>query len=238
MSSTKQKSGNSVVRFIRDLLVIGISALLISFLLKTFLIRSFFIPSGSMQETLQIEDRVMVNQLVPNVVGVNRGDVVVFKDPGGWLHASPKPELDWLQQALQAVGFAPDTSNDYVIKRVIGVGGDRVQCCGDNGKIMVNGVEIDEPYIVIPQGEHSASGIEFDVTVPEGSVWLLGDNRYASRDSRYNQDQPGKGFVPESDIVGRAFVLNWPLNRFTWLGNYPEVFAEVPEPDKAAAKTE
>jgi signal peptidase I len=89
-------------------------------------------------------------------------------------------------------------------------------------------VPLDEPYIVIPDGEGGrASKIDFDVTVPEGSVWVMGDNRYQSKDSRYNQDQPGRGFVPETEIVGRAFVLNWPLNRFTWLGTPEHTFTGV-----------
>lgn len=223
------KSGG-ILGFLRDLLIILVVAFLISFLLKTFLIRSFYIPSGSMEQTLQINDRIMVNQLVPDLVAVERGDVVVFQDPGGWLQlpqsanaANPTP----VESVLQTVGLAADTSSDYVVKRVIGVGGDRVACCDAAGRVTVNGVPLDEPYIVIPDGQTRASAIDFDVTVPQGSVWVMGDNRYNSRDSRYNQDQPGKGFVANEEIVGRAFVLNWPLNHFSWLGNYPETFTGV-----------
>ncbi len=213
--------------FLRDLLVILVVAFLVSFLLKTFLVRSFYIPSVSMEQTLQVNDRILVNQLVPDVMGVDRGDVVVFKDPGGWLYPRSQPAPEGFEKVLQAVGLAADTSDEYVVKRVIGVGGDRVQCCDAEGRVMVNGVPITEPYIVIPPGETRASKIDFDVTVPEGSVWVMGDNRYQSKDSRYNQDQPGKGFVPESEIVGRAFVLNWPLNRFTWLGTPEGTFTGV-----------
>lgn len=230
-----ERSSRSFLRFVRDLLVIVLVAVLISFLLKTFLIRSFFIPSTSMERTLEVNDRVIVNQLVPDVVGVNRGDVVVFRDPGGWLNASPAPELTPLQHALQYIGLAPDTSNNYLIKRVIGLPGDRVTCCDANGRMQVNGEPLDEPYIVVPDADSPASAIDFDVTVPAGSLWVLGDNRYASKDSRYNQDQPGRGFVALDEVVGRAFVLNWPLDRLTILGNYPEVFAGVPEPGKTDA---
>lgn len=232
------KSGG-ILGFLRDLLIILVVAFLISFLLKTFLIRSFYIPSGSMEQTLQINDRIMVNQLVPDLVAVERGDVVVFQDPGGWLQlpqsvnaANPTP----VESLLQTVGLAADTSSDYVVKRVIGVGGDRVACCDAAGRVTVNGVPLDEPYIVIPDGQTRASAIDFDVTVPQGSVWVMGDNRYNSRDSRYNQDQPGKGFVANEEIVGRAFVLNWPLNHFSWLGNYPETFTGVEQarPSNAA----
>lgn len=223
---------SGLVAFLRDLVVILLVAFLISFLLKTFLVRSFFIPSGSMEHTLEIDDRILVNQLVPQVIGVQRGDVVVFRDPGGWMNLGPSvPETEptFIESALQAVGLAADTSADYVVKRVIGIGGDRVVCCDEAGRLTVNGVPLDESYITLLEGKTRASAIDFDVTVPEGSVWVMGDNRYNSMDSRYHQDEPGRGFVPESEIVGRAFVLNWPFSRFGWLGNYPEVFIGVDE---------
>lgn len=229
--------GGRLLGFLRDLVVILLIAFLISFLLKTFLVRSFFIPSGSMQQTLQVDDRIMVNQLVPQLVGVERGDVVVFTDPGGWLNqpgsvTNPTPgPIEWV---LQAVGLAADTSADYVVKRVIGVGGDRVACCDANGRVTVNGVPLDEPYVFLPAGETRASAIDFDVVVPEGSVWVMGDNRYSSLDSRYHQDEPGRGFVAEDEIVGRAFLINWPLGRLAWLGSYPETFVGVEEAASAA----
>lgn len=231
----RQRRGG-LIGFLRDLVVILLIAFLISFLLKTFLVRSFYIPSGSMEHTLEVNDRILVNQLVPKVVAVNRGDIVVFRDPGGWLQLPPSVNTappGPVEQVLQTVGLAADTSSDYVVKRVIGIGGDRVACCDANGRVTVNGVPLNEPYIVIPPGERKASGIDFDVTVPEGSVWVMGDNRYSSRDSRYNQDQPGKGFVSDDEIVGRAFLLNWPLSRFAWLGDYPEVFTGVQKAQKA-----
>lgn len=223
-SSTRR---GGVLGFLRDLLVILLVAFVVSFLLKTFLVRSFYIPSVSMEQTLQVNDRILVNQLVPDVVSVKRGDVVVFKDPGGWLYPRTENTPTAFEKVLQAVGLAADTSDEYVVKRVIGIGGDRVSCCDAEGRVMVNGVPLDEPYIVIPPGETRASKIDFDVTVPEGSVWVMGDNRYQSKDSRYNQDQPGKGFVPSEEIVGRAFVLNWPINRFTWLGTPEGTFTGV-----------
>ncbi|MGW9021307.1 signal peptidase I [Leucobacter chromiiresistens] len=226
-TSPQRARRGGVLGFLRDLLVILVVAFLVSFLLKTFLVRSFFIPSESMQNTLQIDDRILVNQLVPDLIDVQRGDIVVFKDPGGWLYPRSTEPPRGFERVLQAVGLAADTSNEYVVKRVIGVGGDRVECCDAQGRVMVNGVPIDEPYVVIPPGETRASAIDFDVTVPENSLWVMGDNRYQSKDSRYNQDQPGKGFVPEDEVVGRAFVLNWPLNRFTWLGTPEGTFTGV-----------
>ncbi|RRD36418.1 signal peptidase I [Leucobacter sp. OH2974_COT-288] len=212
------------LKFVRDLLVIVIGALVLSVLLKTFLIRSFYIPSSSMEQTLLIDDRVMVNQLVPDVVPVQRGDVVVFKDPGGWLLGHPKPDLTPLQKALEFIGLQPETSGEYLIKRVIAVGGDRVACCTAEGKITVNGVAIDETYIQKPAGQTAASAVPFDVVVPENSYWVLGDNRYASQDSRFQTETPSKGFVPQENIVGRAFLLHWPLQRFGIIGNHPAVF--------------
>ncbi|MBL3686803.1 signal peptidase I [Leucobacter zeae] len=228
-SSEGRKRRNGILGFLRDLVVILVVAFLVSFLLKTFLVRSFYIPSESMENTLQINDRILVNQLVPDMMDVQRGDIVVFKDPGGWLYPRSNTPPQGFEKVLQAVGLAADTSHEYVVKRVIGVGGDRVECCDAQGRIMVNGVPLDEPYIVVPEGETRASKIDFDVTVPQDSVWVMGDNRYQSKDSRYNQDQPGKGFVPESEIVGRAFVLNWPLNRFSWLGTPEGTFTGVEE---------
>ena len=230
MSETAERRSGGVARFVRDLLVILVVAFLVSFLLKSFLVRSFYIPSQSMEMTLQINDRILVNQLVPDLVDAKRGDIVVFKDPGGWLHPKAMQTTPGaFEKVLQAVGLAADTTHEYVVKRVIGIEGDRVTCCEENGRVEVNGVPLDEPYIVIPPDETKSSAVEFDVTVPEGSVWVLGDNRYASKDSRYNQDQPGKGFVPESEIVGRAFVLNWPFDRFGLLNRPDSTFVGVDE---------
>lgn len=231
---TARKRGGGFLGFLRDLLVILLIAFVVSFLLKTFLVRSFYIPSGSMMHTLEINDRILVNQLVPDVVKVQRGDIVVFQDPGGWLNLPAPSDPNALEWILQQIGLAADTSNNYVVKRVIGIGGNTVACCDATGHVTVNGVPLDEPYIVMSEGETRASAIDFEVTVPEGSVWVMGDNRYASKDSRYNQDQPGRGFVTEDEIVGRAFIINWPLARFTILGNYPETFAAVEDAPSAA----
>lgn len=217
--------------FVRDVLVIFLAALLISFLIKTFLIRSFYIPSGSMEQTLQINDRIIVNELVPDLVDVKRGDVVVFTDPGGWLDGTApistttgNPVSDGFSWFLTLVGLGAQDSNDHLIKRVIGLPGDTVECCSDFGQMSVNGVPLDEPYVNLPPGETRVSADDFSVTVPADSLWVMGDNRYNSKDSRYNGATPSKGFVPMSDVVGRAFVISWPTERWTWLGDYPDVF--------------
>ncbi|HWM34666.1 MAG TPA: signal peptidase I [Pseudolysinimonas sp.] len=224
----KRKSG--LVRFLRDVVIILVAAVVISFLIKTFLIRSFYIPSESMQDTLHVNDRIIVNELVPELVPIERGDIVVFQDPGGWLTPQPEPDqnpvvafFDWL---LSFVGLTAPDSNDHLIKRVIGLPGDQVACCNEFGQMTVNDVPLEEPYVAI--GSNSAvSGVEFDVTVPADSLWVMGDNRYNSADSRLNQDKPTKGFVPIGNVVGRAVLISWPFDRWTWLDNYPFVFRGV-----------
>lgn len=244
-ASARQRKRSGVLIFIRDLVVIVVIAFVISFALKTFLVRAFYIPSGSMINTLQVNDRILVNQLVPDVQDVRRGDIVVFQDPGGWVHPQAFPETNSFQVFLQKIGLAAEVTNEYVVKRVIGVGGDRVECCDANGLLSVNGVPIREPYVLLPEDKTDVSEIDFDVTVPAESVWVMGDNRYASKDSRYNQDQPGKGFVTEDEIVGRAFLLNWPFSHFGLLSHYTDIFvgvddsqpAEEPSPDDAETVT-
>jgi len=226
--------------FLRDVAFILVAAIVISFLIKTFLIRSFYIPSESMKDTLQVNDRIIVNELVPDLVPLEHGDVVVFRDPGGWLQPRPEPEqnpvvgfFDWL---LSIVGLTAPDSNDHLIKRVIGLPGDHVVCCNEFGQMEVNGVPLDESglYVLLPDGVTKVSRDDFDIVVPEGSLWVMGDNRYNSEDSRYQQDTPGKGFVPFDHVVGRAVLISWPLSRWTWLDNYPLVFSGVDEGNGAS----
>lgn len=231
------KRRGGVLGLLRDAVIVLLVAFLLSFLIKTFIARSFYIPSGSMEDTLQVGDRIIVNQFKPKVFPLERGNVVVFKDPGGWLFPNNEPEPNDMQKALQFLGFIPDTSNEYLVKRVIGLPGDRVKCCDAHGKMSVNGKAIDEPYVKLPPGESRASGLAFDVTVPKNSLWVLGDNRYASKDSRYNQDQPGHGFVPLENVVGEAFVINWPLDRLRLLPGQGETFKAVPAAGADADET-
>lgn len=220
---------------VRDVLVIIVIAVLVSFLVKTFLVRSFYIPSGSMEQTLQIQDRILVDELTPRFGGYDHGDVVVFRDPGGWLPTEPAPErsviveaVDWV---LSLVGISAPDSKDHLIKRIIGLPGDHVVCCNAMGQITVNGVPIDETaYLNLAEGQSAPEAVPYDVVVPDGSLWVLGDNRDASRDSRYNMDQPGKGFVPVENVVGRAFLITWPLPRFGLIDFHHEVFDGIPEP--------
>jgi len=217
--------------FLKDLVIIVAAALLISFLVKTFLFRSFFIPSASMEDTLQVDDRIIVSELVPDLFALERGDVVVFSDPGGWLPNYESPDPDLITAALDliatVVGFGGSDSEDHLVKRLIGLPGDRVVCCDDKGLLQVNGKSVDEPYIVTPSIGDASSGMEFDITVPDDSLWVMGDNRYDSADSRYNQDKPGRGFVPVDKVVGRAVVVSWPITHWTWLDNYAGNFANA-----------
>ncbi|MGC5171102.1 signal peptidase I [Micromonospora sp. DT81.3] len=224
--------------FLRDVVVIILVAVLVSFLIKTFVVRSFYIPSGSMEDTLLIKDRILVDEITPRFGDYERGDVVVFRDPGGWLPPSTEPPrhpiiegADWL---LSLVGLSAPDSDDHLIKRIIGLPGDHVVCCNPIGQITVNGVPVDESdYLKLSPGSVDASADPFDVVVPDASLWVLGDNRDRSKDSRYNQEEPGKGFVPVANVVGRAFVITWPLNRFGTINTHHEVFAGVPEPTPA-----
>ncbi len=232
-AGTKRRRGGWA--FVRDIVVIVVIALVASFLIKTFLVRSFYIPSGSMEHTLEVKDRILVDEITPRFGGYDRGDVVVFRDPGGWLPPQAPDTrgpivsgIDWL---LSLVGLSAPDSDDHLVKRIIGLPGDHVVCCNALGQITVNGTPLDEAsYVNFPAGETAASKDAFDVTVPEGSLWVLGDNRYSSKDSRYNQDQPGKGFVPLDNVVGRAFLITWPFDRFGLIDAHSGVFAGVPPP--------
>ena len=223
-----RRRSRGVLRFLLDIVVIFVIALLVSFLIKTFLIRSFYIPSASMETTLEINDRIIVNELVPGVVSLKRGDVVVFKDPGGWLQSDPtqeKARSNWFDDFLTFIGLSSADSDDHLVKRVIGLPGDEVRCCSALGQLVINGTPVKEPYIRVPPGDVDAATLSFDVTVPPGDLWVMGDNRYDSQDSSRNQNLPGKGFVPIKDVVGRAVVISWPISRWSWLSNYPGVFA-------------
>lgn len=232
VDSGSPKSGRRLLLlFLRDVFVNIVIAVVVSFLVKTFLVRSFYIPSGSMENTLAVDDRILVNALVPDVVPVQRGDIIVFKDPGGWLpppETAPTTVSSFLEELLGFVGLAAPDSDEHLVKRVIGLPGDRVECCNTLGQVRVNGVPLDEPYVVFPAGESRASGMDFAEMVPEGSLWVMGDNRYHSRDSRHHTEAPDGAFVPIDHVVGRAFLTTWPLTRWSWLDNHPNVFAGVP----------
>jgi signal peptidase I len=199
----------------------------LSFLIKTFLFRAFYIPSESMMNTLDVNDRIFVNLLVPEPFALSRGDVVVFRDTQGWLAAAPEKDsgpFTWVQDGLTFVGLLPDSSEQHLVKRVIGLPGDHVICCDEAGKLTLNGTPLDETYVNTAEEPQIK---EFDVVVPEGKVWVMGDNRNHSADSRSHQDVNG-GFVDLVDVEGKAAVIAWPLNRISVLDNYPDVYRNVP----------
>ena len=211
--------------FWREIPVIVALAIVFSVLIKSFLAQAFYIPSISMEETLLLNDRVVVNKLADDADSIERGDIVVFRDPGGWLDEpltiDPGGVRGALRDTLVFLGLAPSADEEDLIKRVIGVGGDHVACCDPQGRIIVNGVALDEADYLFPGDVPSEE--PFDITVPEGSLWLLGDHRSRSADARRHQDDERKGMVPAEQVIGRAFVLVWPLSRATVFGT-PETF--------------
>lgn len=225
---------------LKETLLIVVSALVLSFLIKTFLMQPFSIPSASMEDTLTEGDRVMVSRLTPGPVDLQRGDVVVFVDPGGWLDPMPPADRGTLGNAVTAalttLGLLPEDMGEHLIKRVVGLPGDRVvcddACAEDGGPLQVNGVEIDETAYIKP-GTTPSSGKPFDTVVPADSLWVMGDNRQSSADSRFNTEKPGGGFVPMDNVVGAAFATVWPLDRLTWHSNPSDVFVDVPAADGA-----
>ncbi|MEV5882941.1 signal peptidase I [Streptomyces sp. NPDC052020] len=200
-------------------ILIGI-ALVLALLIKTFLVQAFSIPSDSMQNTLQQGDRVLVDKLTPWFGSEpERGEVVVFHDPDNWLAGEPTVDPNPLQEFLSWIGLMPSAEEKDLIKRVIGVGGDTVEC-DSTGPVKVNGKALDDRDFVYPGNTPCSlddNGGQFKVKVPEGYIWVMGDHRQNSRDSRYNQADRHHGMVPVSEVVGRAIVIAWPVNRWDTL---------------------
>jgi signal peptidase I len=203
-------------------------------LITTFIAKPFSIPSGSMEDTLQVGDRVLVNKVVYHLRPIERGDVVVFDGTDSFVPATeiaPKNPIQAVTSWLgQSVGLVAPDGTDFV-KRVIGVGGDHVVCCNIDGRLTINGVAIDESAYLYPGA--SPSDQPFDVIVPSGMLWLMGDHRDNSADSRSHLGDPGGGMVPESRVIGRTMNVLWPLNRISNVP-IPDAFASVPAPDASA----
>ncbi len=191
-------------------------ALVLALLIKTFVVQAFFIPSSSMENTLDIGDKVLVNKMIYDFRPIHRGDVIVFNGEGSWdpVTSQPAPPLTRLWNAITGVfGTAPGV-HDY-IKRVIGIPGDHVACCDARGRITVNGVALNEKTYLYPGNPPST--IRFNITVPPGRLWVMGDHRSVSYDSRGHQQDPGNGTIPEDKVVGRAFVIIAPISRWRTL---------------------
>ncbi|MBM0238487.1 signal peptidase I [Micromonospora sp. ATA32] len=188
-------------------------AILVAVLVRAFVLQTFYIPSPSMEHTLNVNDRVLVNKLVYDFRSPHRGEVVVFKAPTEW-SGNPQGE-------------------DF-IKRVIGVGGDHVICCDPQDRLVINGKSLDEPYIYSADGQRDKpADQEFDITVPDHRLWVMGDHRSASGDSLEHWQQSGQNIqsatIPDDQVVGRAFTVFWPVNRATWL-TVPKSFDGIPNP--------
>lgn len=209
--------------FLGELTGVVVGAVVVAFLLRAFVGQLFLIPSASMEQTLRVDDRVVVEK----ISRLQRGEVVVFVDPGGWLSGPPAPERGPVGRALELVGVLPDSGTEHLVKRLVGLPGDEVVCCDDRGRVSVNGHPLDETsYLdVVPGGgQVQPSTIAFTVTVPAGRIFVLGDNRERSRDSRchLHDRRPGEpegaaAFVPEDLVVGRAIAVTWPVGHARWL---------------------
>ena len=214
-SPAKKKKGRS---FWKELPILIVVALILTLVIKTYAIQAFYIPSGSMQNTLAIGDRVLVNKVVYDTRSIHRGDIVVFSGDGSWNPGTPPASRNVIAKFGASVasmfGFARD-QNDY-IKRVIGVPGDHVACCDAENRVTVNGVPLNEKSYLFPGDSPSEN--RFSVTVPADSLWVMGDHRDVSWDSRgHRYGYPGGGSIPESAVVGRAFIVIWPLSKWAVL---------------------
>jgi len=222
--------------FWKELPILVVIALVLALLIKTFLVQAFSIPSDSMQNTLQQGDRVLVDKLTPWFGSEpERGEVVVFHDPDNWLAGEPAANPNALQTVLSWIGLMPSAQEKDLIKRVIGVGGDTISCSG-TGPLTVNGKALNEPYVYPGNTPctNDDQGGQFTVKVPKGDIWVMGDHRQNSRDSRYNQSDKHHGMVPVKEVVGRAIVKAWPINRWGTLP-IPDTFDQAGINTRASA---
>lgn len=218
--------------FFKELPVLVVAALVLALIIKAFLVQAFYIPSQSMENTLEVGDRVLVNKLVYHFRPIKRGDIVVFNGldsftPEVQYREPTNPVARLFRSVGAAFGVAPPGEQDF-IKRVVGVPGDNVRCCDAQGRITVNNVPLEEQDYLYrsPEGElDEPSETEFEVTVPPGRLWVMGDHRAVSADSRAHLDDPGGGTVPADKVIGRAFVVVWPPSQAGGLP-IPETFEQ------------
>jgi len=209
----------------RELLALVVVALTLALVIKTFAIQAFFIPSGSMENTLEVGDRVLINKVVYHLRSIHRGDIIVFDGTGSWDFDTPTASPNIFSKAMDEieglVGVGQDSS--IYIKRVIGLPGDHVACCNAAGEVTVNGVPLTESSYLYPGNVPSTQ--KFNITVPDGHLWVMGDHRLVSYDSRGHMGDPGGGTIPETAVLGRAFVIVWPLSHWSFL-NIPATFEQ------------
>ena len=204
-------AGAALWRFVKEIVIILVVALGLSFLVRTFVVQAFYVPSQSMENTLMPNGRILASKLSTRFGGVDRGQIVVFRDPGNWLDDAQKRSPGGLPGLFEWIGLLPSNTGDDLVKRVIGVGGDHVRCCSTDGRIVLNGVPLTEPYVK-PGG--TSDDVRFDVMVPQGSLFVMGDNRNASADSRYHLND-NQGTVPLDNVVGRVVLTVWPFSAFS-----------------------
>ena len=224
--------------FVRELIIVVIGAVVVSSLLRAFVGQMFIIPSQSMENTLLVGDRVVVEKLTK----FHRGDVVVFSDPGGWLEEDPADPGPW-DKALEFIGLPTKSTPGHLIKRVIGIPGDKVVCCTAKGRITVNGYPLNETsylYTDPDDDQVNPSDVKFEVVVPKDRIFVMGDHRDLSADSRCHlsdlSTSQGRGqvaFVPMSLVVGPAFAIAAPFDRAGRLRR-PATFDNVPDPPEPA----
>ncbi len=217
-----QRESTGFARWLGETAIIVVSALVLSALVRAFLVQAFYVPSASMEDTLAVSDRIIASKITTTMGGVGRGEVVVFKDPGDWLPDPPPPAPGWrglVQSGLTFIGLLPSDSGSDLVKRVIGIEGDRIACCDESGRIQLNGRPLVEDYIIGPTDQ-----VLFDVVVPPGGVFVMGDNRGNSRDSRFHLEVDD-GAVPVDDVVGRVVLVVWPLDRIATVP-IPDVYAD------------
>jgi signal peptidase I len=223
--SSDARRPTSFLRSLRETGIIVVSALVLSALVRAFLVQAFFVPSASMEDTLMVGDRIIASKISNRVAGVTRGEIIVFQDPGGWLPDPPAPvegARTTLRSALTFIGLLPSDTGQDLVKRAIGIPGDRVVCCNIDGRIVVNGAALDEPYV-----RGSTDQVLFDVVVPPDSMFVMGDNRGDSRDSRYHLEV-NNGSIPLANAVGRVVLVAWPLSQFS-TQPIPDTFGTVPD---------
>ncbi len=225
-ASSDEAKKESLPVWQESLLLLAI-ALVLAVGIKFFFVQAFYIPSPSMEPMFIKNDRILVQKVSYwGAKGPKRGDIIVFKDPGGWLtEDETRTPNNPVTKTLEAVGLYP--SGGHLVKRVIGIGGDRVKCCDSQGRITVNGKALDEASY-LPKGTLPSEDT-FDVHVPDGHVWVMGDNRANSADSRVHMGQPGGGFVADDLVVGKVWALIWPWKRATWI-HRPDTFKAIPNP--------
>ncbi len=215
-----EPAGAGIWHAIRETAIIVVSALVLSAVVRAFLVQAFYVPSGSMEDTLLPSDRIIASKITTRFSGVQRGEIVVFQDPSDWL-PDPIEEPGGLRSALTFIGLLPSNTGQDLVKRVIGTGGDNVACCDTDGRILLNGTPLDEPYI-----KGRTDQVQFDIVVPPDSIFVMGDNRGDSRDSRYHLEERS-GSVPVGNVVGRVVAVVWPFDRLSG-ESIPSTFDSVP----------